>query len=218
MKSKNKAIWLAIGTVALVLFVDQVLKIWIKTHFFLGEEIPVFDNWFFLHFVENEGMAFGFSFGGNSGKILLSLLRIVAVLAIGYYLYLLIKRESKPLKIIVFSLIFFFFFFNIIDSCFYGFMLSESTFFLFFLFTLKNGYAPFLHGRVVDMLYFPLIETQWPTWFPFIGGQEFQFFRPVFNIADSAITIGVFMLIIFYKNIFEVSAQKEAIHKIKEEY
>jgi signal peptidase II len=213
MKSKKKAALLSIGIIVFVLVIDQILKIWIKTHLFLGEEIPVIDNWFLLHFVENEGMAFGFSFGGDSGKIILSLLRLVAVIAIGYYLYILIEKRSEPLKIIVFSLILAGALGNIIDSCFYGLVFTESTYYQISSFTLNHGYAPFLHGKVVDMLYFPLIDSHWPEWMPFIGGKEFQFFRPVFNIADSSITIGVLLLLIFYKKLFGTSNPKAISNK-----
>jgi len=202
MKSKNKAIWLAIGTVALVLFVDQVLKIWIKTHFFLGEEIPVFDNWFFLHFVENEGMAFGFSFGGNSGKILLSLFRIAAIIAIGWFLHSLVKKKAYTGLILAVSAIMAGAIGNLIDSAFYGMIFSESYSQPAVLFPPEGGYSSFLMGRVVDMFYFPIINTTWPDWSPFRAGEPFIFFRPVFNIADSAITCGVFAIILFQKKMF----------------
>ncbi|MFO7613877.1 MAG: lipoprotein signal peptidase [Bacteroidales bacterium] len=187
----------------LVLISDQVLKIWIKTTMTLGQEIHIFGNWFILHFTENEGMAFGLSFGGETGKLILSLFRIIAVIIIGIYIYRLQKSASHPGLIISFSLIFAGAMGNIIDSAFYGMIFSQSSYHtVAAVFPPDGGYSSFLHGKVVDMLYFPIIQTRLPQWFPFNGGQEFIFFRPVFNIADSAITTGVFMLLIFQKKFF----------------
>jgi len=189
--------------ILLVLIADQVLKIWIKTTMTLGQEIHIFGHWFILHFTENEGMAFGLSFGGETGKLILSLFRIIAVIIIGIYIYRLRKRESHPGLIISFSLIFAGAMGNIIDSAFYGLIFSQSSYHtVATIFPPDGGYSSFLHGKVVDMLYFPIIQTRLPQWFPFNGGQEFIFFRPVFNIADSAITTGVFMLLIFQKRFF----------------
>lgn len=187
----------------LVLIADQVLKIWIKTNMTLGQEINVAGNWFILHFTENEGMAFGLTFGGAAGKLILSIFRIIAVIFIGYYIYRLSKRSSHPGLIISFSLIMAGALGNIIDSAFYGIIFSQSSYHtVATMFPPEGGYNSFLHGKVVDMLYFPVIETIMPEWVPFWGGEQFIFFRPVFNIADSSITTGVFLLLIFQKKFF----------------
>jgi len=187
----------------LILFIDQVLKIWIKTHMALGDEIHVAGNWFIIHFTENEGMAFGMRFGGGFGKLILSLFRIVAVGAIGYYILKLIKENANNLLIICMSFIFAGAVGNILDSAFYGLMFNESYFNVAKMFPAGGGYAPFLHGKVVDMLYFPIIDGHFPSWFPIWGSEDFVFFRPVFNIADSSITIGVIMLILFQRRFFK---------------
>ena len=189
--------------VFLILFIDQFVKIWIKTHMTLGQEIFVAGNWFIIHFTENEGMAFGMRFGGNWGKLILSLFRIVAVGAIGWYVLKLIKEQADNLFIICMSFIFAGAVGNILDSAFYGLMFNESYFNVATMFPKGGGYAAFLHGKVVDMLYFPIIETRFPAWLPIMGGKDFTFFSPVFNIADSSITIGVAMLIIFQKRFFK---------------
>lgn len=187
-----------------VLLVDQVLKIWIKTHMTLGEEFSVFGNWFLVNFTENEGMAFGMRFGGNYGKLILSIFRILAVGGIGYYLYLLIKKGASMGLVACISLILAGALGNIIDSAFYGLIFSESTFMNVASFLpAEGGYGNFLHGKVVDMLYFPLLHGIYPSWVPFWGGKEFLFFRPVFNIADSSITTGVLTLIIFQKRLIK---------------
>jgi len=170
----------------------------------IGEEIHVLGNWFILHFTENEGMAFGMRFGGNFGKLILSLFRIIAIFVIGWYLIRLAKRKEKTGLILSMSLIFAGALGNIIDSAFYGMFFSASKFHeVAVLFPTESGYSTFLHGKVVDMLYFPVIKGYYPSWFPFWGGNEFIFFRPVFNIADSAITVGVFILIFFQKRFFK---------------
>ena len=169
----------------------------------MGEERHVLGNWFLLHFTENEGMAFGFSFGGESGKLVLSIFRIIAVIGIGYYIYTLGRKHAHPGLITSFSLIMAGAFGNIIDSAFYGLIFSASSYHTVASFMPEaGGYASFLHGKVVDMLYFPIINTTLPEWFPARGGEQFIFFRPVFNIADSAITTGVLSLVIFQKKFF----------------
>lgn len=178
----------------------------------LGEEIPVFDDWFLLHFTENKGMAFGLELSGKWGKLILSIFRLIAIGVIGWYLTRIISRKEKTGLILSISLIFAGAIGNMIDSAFYGLIFSESYHTAASVFPEGGGYASFLHGKVVDMLYFPLFSGSYPDWFPFIGGNSFSFFRPVFNIADSAITVGVFILLIFQKKFFpKEEYQKEPI-------
>ena len=195
--------------VVLVLLVDQILKIWIKTTMAIGDEFPVIGRWFIIHFVENNGMAFGFEFGGEYGKIFLSLFRVLAVIGIGYYILKMVKRDIPMGFIACASLIFAGAIGNIIDSAFYGLIFSDSYGQVASLFPEGGGYATFLHGRVVDMFYFPLVSGIYPDWLPFIGGSDFQFFRPVFNIADSSISIGIFSIIIFYRKLFSELTAKD---------
>lgn len=170
----------------------------------IGEEINVLDNWFIIHFTENEGMAFGLRFGGNFGKLLLSIFRIIAIILIGWYLFRLARSNGKTGLIISLSLIFAGAVGNIIDSAFYGMIFSASRFHeVASILPPGGGYNSFLHGKVVDMLYFPVIKGYYPSWFPFWSGDEFIFFRPVFNIADSSITIGVLVLIFWQKKFFK---------------
>ncbi len=193
-----------------ILVADQLLKIWIKTNLSLGDEIIVFKNWFILHFVENNGMAFGFEFAGEYGKIFLSVFRIVAVFAIGWYLFKLTKQKDVPLGFIVsLSLIFAGAIGNIIDSLFYGLIFNDSYGQVATLFPDGGGYAGFLHGKVVDMFYFPLLAGRYPNWLPFVGGNQFLFFRPVFNIADSSISVGIFSILIFYRKYFNRAEHTE---------
>ena len=195
----KKAVWI----VFLILLADQILKIWIKTHFYLGESHPVLGHWFYLHFTENEGMAFGMKLGGQFGKLALSLFRLIAIGGIFWWLYTATKKGAGNLMIVCISLILAGAIGNIIDSAVYGLIFNESTYMqLATVFPKGGGYASFLHGKVVDMFYFPIIETQFPKWLPLYGGEDFTFFRPVFNIADSAITTGVLMLIVFQRRIF----------------
>lgn len=191
--SKGKG---AVCIVILLLLLDQLLKIWIKTHLELHESIEI-TPWFYLCFTENPGMAFGIEV---IGKLFLSIFRIVAVGFIGYYLYSLVKKNYPFGFIACISLILAGAMGNIIDSVFYGVIFDHSYGQVATLFPEGGGYAGWLHGKVVDMFYFPLIETTWPDWLPIWGGQEFIFFRPIFNLADSAICVGVFLLLLFYRN------------------
>lgn len=189
-------------TIFLVLFFDQLLKIWIKTTMVLGQEIPVLGDWFLLHFTENKGMAFGMEISGEWGKLLLSIFRIIAIGVIGWYLLRIIHRQEKSGLIISISLIFAGAVGNMIDSAFYGMVFTESYHNVASVFPADGGYSSFLHGKVVDMLYFPLVSGTYPHWLPLVGGDSFSFFRPVFNIADSAITVGVFILLLFQRKFF----------------
>jgi len=195
--------------VVVVLLVDQILKVWIKTHMSIGDEFAVLGRWFIIHFVENNGMAFGFEFGGEYGKIFLSLFRVVAVFGIGYYILKLVKKDIPMGFIACASLIFAGAIGNIIDSAVYGLIFSDSYGQVASLFPPGGGYATFLHGRVVDMFYFPILSGNYPNWLPFLGGSDFQFFRPVFNVADSSISIGIFAIIIFYRKEFSELTSKE---------
>lgn len=198
---KNKPLFIAL-IVAIVLLVDQVLKIWIKTHLILGEEIEIF-SWFKIHFVENKGMAFGLTLGGDYGKLALTLFRIVAVVFIAYLIRTLIAQKNTATGLLV-SMAFIIAgaIGNIIDSALYGVIFSDSDGRVAQLFPPEGGYAHFLHGHVVDMLYFPLYEGVLPAWLPIWGGTYFAFFRPVFNIADAAITLGVVAILLFQRGFF----------------
>jgi signal peptidase II len=197
----------ALLIIFLILLLDQIVKILVKTNLHMGESLSIFGSWANIQFTENEGMAFGMKLGGNFGKLILSLFRIIAVIIIGTWLYRISKDKSTNKGLIVsVALILAGAMGNIIDSAFYGLIFDESTMMqVATLFPVDGGYAGFLHGKVVDMFYFPIIRTHYPSWFPFYGGEEFIFFRPIFNVADSAITIGVFLLILFQKRFFRKS-------------
>ena len=187
-------------TVLIVLIFDQFSKIYIKTHFYYGEEINVIGNWFKLHFIENEGLAFGMESGEEWGKIFLTVFRIVAVIWGGFFINnTLIKEKYHNGVIFCSSLILAGALGNSIDSVFYGKIFTESGFHVAHFVPWGEGYEKLLHGRVVDMLYFPLFSGNFPTWVPIWGGEEFEFFRPVFNIADAAISVGVITIFLFQK-------------------
>jgi len=188
--------------VILVLILDQILKFWVKTNMFMGESISIFGNWFLLHFTENNGMAFGIEFGGEYGKMALSVFRIFAIFAICWYAVLLAKKKAPEGLIISIALIIAGAVGNIIDSAFYGMLFSESTNRIAEFLPHDGGYSSFLHGRVVDMLHFPIIRGHFPDWFPFWANESFEFFRPIFNIADSSITIGFAIILIFHRKYF----------------
>jgi signal peptidase II len=198
----------AISLIVLVLLVDQLIKFQIKTSMTIGQSIPVFGNWFQIRFIENPGMAFGFDIPGRWGKPLLTLFRILAVVAIGWYLNQLISKHVKTGLILCVALILAGATGNIIDSVFYGRIFNESTYFtVATIFPEDGGYAPLLFGKVVDMLYFPIIQGHFPQWFPFRPGEEFIFFRPIFNLADTSISVGILTILVFQKRFFKEGGQ-----------
>jgi len=194
----KRSIWIVLTTLVL----DQALKIWVKTHMYLGQEYQVFD-WFYIHFTENNGMAFGMEFGGNWGKLGLSLFRIVFVVFMASFLLKLIRKNADKVLIVSLSLVLAGAIGNIIDGTLYGILFSESYRQLATFLPEAGGYAPLFFGKVVDMFYFPIFKGYLPEWIPFWGGDHFVFFRPVFNIADSAISIGVAIMVIFQKKVMK---------------
>ena len=192
-----------LALIIIILVLDQALKFWIKTNMALGDEFRILGNWFIIHFVENNGMAFGFEFAGEYGKMFLSIFRIIAVTVIGWYLAKMVKRNESTGFLVSVALIFTGALGNIIDSAFYGMIFDHSYGQVAAFLPEGGGYSSFLHGKVVDMFYFPVISGTYPGWFPFWAGQEFIFFRPVFNIADSSITIGIFMILLFHRHHFD---------------
>ena len=198
---------LATLIIVAILLIDQAIKIWVKTSMTLHECIRVTD-WFYITFIENMGMAFGMQLGS---KIVLSLFRVVAIGVLGYYIWQQVKRNARTGYIVCLSLVLAGAAGNLIDCMFYGMMFNESSpYYLSYLVDFGTGYAPFLMGKVVDMFYFPLIETEWPTWMPFVGGQHFVFFSPVFNFADASISVSVVLLLLFYREeISKITLKKE---------
>lgn len=194
---------LAVAVIAAVLVVDQLTKVWVKTHMMIGQEISVFGDWFRIHFVENNGMAFGMELGVSWGKIALSVFRIVAVVLIGWYLVKQRNRQVRNIYIVCLSLVWAGAVGNIIDSVFYGKLFSSSLGQVAELLPAEGGYATWLQGKVVDMLYFPLVEGRFPSWSPLWADESFIFFRPVFNVADAAISVGIAMLLLFCRKEME---------------
>lgn len=206
--------------IAIIIIADQTLKIWIKTNYPTGEVVRIFGmSWFRLHFIENPGMAWGWKFGNEAGKMVLTLFRFAAVIFGSWYLAKIVKQKYSKGFIICAALIYAGALGNLIDSMFYGLIfdkglhydasvneyLSYSGIAAFS----THGYASFLHGSVVDMLYFPIIRSHFPSWVPFIGGQEFEFFSPIFNIADASISVGVITLLVFQKKFFKKTHNEE---------
>jgi signal peptidase II len=206
--------------IIVIILVDQALKIWIKTTYPTGEVVRVFGmDWFRLHFIENPGLAWGWKFGNETGKMVLTLFRLAAVIFGTWYLGRLVKQQYTRGFIICASLIYAGALGNLIDSMFYGMIFDKG---LHYDAAINNyvtydgvaalsssGYSSFLHGSVVDMLYFPMIKSHYPSWFPFIGGDEFEFFSPIFNIADASISAGVITLLVFQKRFFKKQQQEQ---------
>jgi signal peptidase II len=201
--------------IVLILVIDQISKIYIKTNFVLGESIEVF-SWFKILFIENEGAAWGTKLSDilpiseSLGKLFLTIFRLFAIFGIGYWLYDIIKKKSPKVLILAVSLIFAGALGNIIDSVFYGLLFNDSNNQVADLFS-NEPYGDIFYGKVVDMLYFPMIDTTWPNWIPGFGGKSFRFFEPIFNIADTAISTGVGILIFFNKKAFSKLPKKEEI-------
>jgi len=190
-------------TIVLILLADQVLKIWVKTHMHMGQQIPILDGWFRIYFIENEGMAWGWKFGGEWGKMTLTLFRLIAVVFGVFYIRNILKKNYSRGFLICVALIFAGALGNLIDSMFYGLIFEDSERVAISKLFPPHGYAGFLHGRVVDMLYFPLIEDKMlPKWVPVWGGERFTFFSPIFNIADASISVGVIAILLFQKRFF----------------
>ena len=187
---------LATLIVIAILLIDQAIKIWVKTSMTLHESIHVTD-WFYITFIENMGMAFGMQLGS---KIVLSLFRVVAISALTYYIWLEVRRKARTGYIVCLAMVLAGATGNLIDCLFYGMVFNESSpFYVSYFVPFGTGYAPLLMGKVVDMFYFPLIETEWPLWMPFVGGEHFVFFSPVFNFADASISVSVVLLLLFYR-------------------
>ena len=215
MKSRHVAF-----IILLIVFADQALKLWIKTHYHLNESHKIIGSGFQLYFVENPGMAYGWKFGGNWGKMALTVFRMAAVVFGTWYLGKIVREKMHKGFIICASLVYAGALGNLIDSSFYGLIFDKGMIFDptineyanyngLAIFT-KNGYASFLHGNVVDMLYFPVLRGHFPSWLPFWGGQDFEFFRPIFNLADASISTGVISILVFQKRFFK--------HKDKESH
>ena len=205
--------WKLTILVTVILLIDQMLKIWVKTNMFIGEDFRVFGNWFLIRFIENPGMAFGLAFGGKAGKLILCFFRLSLIVALIYFVRILIRKKTNQGFIMCIGLILAGAIGNIIDCTFYGLIFNSGTTFNPEFGTYigysgvsqfsNDGYATIFQGCVVDMLYFPVIEGTYPAWFPFKAGNSFTFFRPIFNIADAAVCIGMFATVIFYWRLFK---------------
>ncbi|HRQ30800.1 MAG TPA: lipoprotein signal peptidase [Saprospiraceae bacterium] len=208
-----KKSWIVAIVVFSILVIDQVLKIYIKTNFEYGGGFDIMGwSWAKIHFVENEGMAFGMTFGGSTGKLILSLFRLVMISVLIFLIYRIIRAGAKLSLILSFAMILTGALGNMIDSAFYGLIFSETPMYhggIATMFPEGGGYAPFLYGKVVDMFYFPMIDTVLPEWIPLMGGERFRFFNPVFNIADSMITIGTLSLLLFHRRFFTEESKKK---------
>lgn len=205
---KGRKIFLLI---CLIVIADQALKIYIKTHYHAGESHPVIGEWFRLYFIENEGMAYGWKFGGEWGKMLLTLFRLAAVIFGVFYIKKIIEKKYHPGFIICVALIFSGALGNLIDSMFYGLIFDSSSTDVLNVAKIfpPHGYAGFLHGNVVDMLYFPVIRNAtFPAWIPVWGGQDFEFFRPIFNLADASISTGIIAILLFQNRFFKTDQKK----------
>lgn len=223
---KKLKIWHVVFIIAAIIIVDQVLKIWIKTNHPTGEVTRVMGmNWFRLHFIENSGMAWGWKFGNETGKMILTLFRLAAVIFGTWYLGRIVKQEYKRGFIVCAALIYAGALGNLIDSMFYGMIFDKGLSFdaataEYIQYSgvahfSSSGYSSFLHGSVVDMLYFPMFKGHFPSWFPFVGGDDFEFFSAIFNIADASISIGVITLLLFQKRFFKKNSPEE-IHSTVE--
>ncbi len=201
--------------ICLIVLADQILKFYVKTTMMLGQEHRITD-WFIIHFTENYGMAFGIELKGEYGKLILTFFRILALVAIGFYLFRSVAKSAPQALVVALSLIFAGALGNIIDSVFYGKIFSSSLYQVASFLPAEGGYSTWFHGKVVDMFYLPIIQTTLPSWLPFWGGEYFIFFRPVFNIADASITTGVFYLLIFQKKIFHHDKKgKEPMNEVR---
>ncbi len=220
MKAKHVAF-----IIALVVIADQVLKLYIKTHYVLNESHNVLGNGFQLYFVENPGMAYGWKFGGNWGKLTLTVFRFAAVIFGTWYMGNIIKQKYHKGFIVCAALIYAGALGNLIDSAFYGLIFDKGMIanpyskeyggYMGLAAFSKHGYASFLHGNVVDMLYFPVIKGHFPKWMPFWGGEDFEFFRPIFNLADAAISTGVITILVFQKRFFKQRKDDESNHTVE---
>ena len=210
MKNPKRIIsdgWLATIVVVSSIIIDQLIKVWVKTNMTLHESIRIFD-WFYISFIENNGMAYGMQIGS---KLALSLFRVAAITLLAYYVWLQVRNKARKGYIVCLSMVLAGAVGNLLDSMFYGMVFSASSpFYTSYFVEFGTGYAPFLMGKVVDMFYFPIIVTTWPEWVPHFGGEEFVFFSPVFNYADANISVGVVLLLLFYsKEISKISLKRE---------
>lgn len=204
---------LATLIVVAILLIDQAIKIWVKTSMALHESIHIFD-WFYITFIENMGMAFGMQLGS---KIILSLFRFVAIIALIYYIWLEVKKKARTGYIVCLAMVLAGAIGNLLDCMFYGLIFNASSpYYVSYFVPFGTGYAPFLMGKVVDMFYFPLIETEWPQWMPFVGGDHFVFFSPVFNFADASISVSFVLLLLFYREELSRISLSKSVEKKEE--